>query len=75
MLTQLYQGWDLRKWEEELRHKPDGEKPGWGDDMAEWAEKNPEFLTAALEKQPGPTPTFPAPAPPAPTPGPSPAPR
>ncbi|MBO8197350.1 hypothetical protein JW613_03330 [Streptomyces smyrnaeus] len=73
MLTQLYQGSDLVKWEGDLRRKPTGEPLRPGNEMAVWAQKHPEFLAAALEKQPGSF-TFPPQPSPQPTPGTSPTP-
>ncbi|NSC24657.1 hypothetical protein FM076_27270 [Streptomyces albus subsp. chlorinus] len=70
MLTQLYQGYDLEKWEKNLREREKAgnwDPPGFGDEMAVWASRNQEFLDAVLPRHPWRT--DPVPAPPVPRPG------
>lgn len=82
-LTHLYQGTDLKQWEDHLRHKPPGEPFRTGNDMSEWAARNRVFLDESLPLRPwekDPVPHTPAPTPeqphtPRPTPGTCPTPR
>ncbi|MEU5833251.1 hypothetical protein ABZ820_06115 [Streptomyces diacarni] len=65
MLTQLYQGSDLKQWEQNLgtrQKEGNWRTPQIGNPMAEWASRNEEFLNAALPKDPwkvNPTPAKP----------------
>jgi hypothetical protein len=52
MLTQLYQGSDLGKWElrlDELARTPQQEKLQFGNDMPKWVYENPEFVAGMRE--------------------------
>jgi len=83
MLTQLFQGSDLKKWETRLAELRAQKYPELSAEnpMPEWAKRNQVFLDAAVPQRPwktDPAPQKPVPQPPpspAPTPGTSPSPR
>ncbi|MEV4741008.1 hypothetical protein [Streptomyces sp. NPDC049555] len=82
MLTQLFQGSDLEKWERRLlqMRQTGTTRLEPGNDMALWAKSHPDFLNAAIPLRPwatDPVPSTPSPEPstPVPTPGSSPTPN